>query len=191
MDFFYQFEVPKAIEIKNCSNLCLHDGAFAGLNRLTSLSIEKSDLTDAPQLHGASRALTYFSLKQNYITSIPINYFIHFKRLKKLYLEQNIIKEIPNITPLINSLVLLSLTNNHIFDLGKRHFSVTYKMLEEIRLGHNQLLSIDFVGLIKKCPQIEHIQVHSNFITELPNLAELEVSGTQDIYLNAMNNPYR
>ena len=73
----------------SCGMETVHNCAFYGLYNVSSLSIIKSKLTEAPGLHLLKTSLTFLSLFQNQILYLPLDYFSGFKKLESLNLSRN------------------------------------------------------------------------------------------------------
>lgn len=122
----------------------IEDGAFSTLENLVSFYLRDNLLTELrAEVWGEEIDLVFFNLNNNRLTSIP-RFPERAPRIKYLYLENNLITEIPDdaYTFSYENITNIDLSGNGIQTLSATPFS-RLTNLDILRVNNNDILSID------------------------------------------------
>ena len=158
--------------------------AFCGLSRFSLLNMENNELTSAPPLCPVKCVLKFLVLGNNKISTISKNYLRGFKSLKTLYLDNNNIILLPDITRVKQSVAVVSAVNNYVATLEAFQTFNIFKQLHHIDLGRNNIRSINF-SLLRHMPKLTDLDLYSNKITHIDDFRSFYDRG---IYLGG--NPW-
>ena len=120
-----------------------------------------------PPLNPIKNSLKKLVLDYNNISRVPHGYFLGFKKLRMLCMCCNILQQVPDITPLHNTINYLCLGENNIMSISGVLNETTYLQLQYINLGANVIRIFDS-GMMSFWPAMTTLLLTSNHITHLP-----------------------
>ena len=146
-------------------------------------------LMSMPPLTPVKNTLKKLKLDYNDISRVPQGYFLGFKKLQKLSMCCNILRQVPDITPLHNTIGYLSLGGNKIMSLSGALNGTTYRQLHYISLGANFIKIFDS-GMMSFWPVVNTLSLTKNHIVHLPiSYPEINCSVGRSSSLNFAGNP--
>ena len=169
---------------------CQFDGILEFLNQYESLRIlqvRSSGLTKIPSVNGSRSTLYELNLNENAISSVPINYFLGFNVLKRVYLTGNNIVTLSNFGQNIH-ITSLYLSDNNITFIDADTF-VGFCCLTYLSLSRNKLTVLAF-----DIPHsIRYLYLRENLIMHIEPAVLQENTGLTHLrlYSNPMICDYR
>ncbi|KAI2805269.1 B3/4 domain [Blomia tropicalis] len=157
-DLVYGINSLNFLEITNTLTLKSISSNIIKLANLTNLVLQGNKLTTIPVEIGSLVKLKCIDLSRNELTSLPENFFVKLTNLQTLNLEQNNLKSLPDMSTLIN-LIVLKFGSNSIDQFPSSLCNKIYKKpdnasspvpvyeggaihLSELFASHNQIDSI-------------------------------------------------
>ena len=146
----------------------INDYAFAGLNKLTSLTLNYCGLNYVPPLGPVKGNLEILHLSFNSLIVIPADYFCGFARLRFVSLDYNKLLAVPNITPL--KATLLELDGNQILSFGPFLTNTTFPRLRHLSVISNKITYLSR-GMISCWPKLIRLYLSKNLLKSLEDLS--------------------
>ncbi|CAL4065426.1 unnamed protein product [Meganyctiphanes norvegica] len=158
----------------------LHGDAFTNLPSLKGLILkEVRHLEEFPSLNGTGN-LEHLRIDRAALKFIPKNLCQYTPKLKSLFVHNNDIQEVPELTE-CRQLKLIDMSNNAMTSLGHGSFS-EMSQLRDLLLSHNQIAYIPhdaFLGL----KDLQILNLEFNQITEIQPGTFEPLVGLKDINL--------
>lgn len=134
--------------------------AFPNLDSLTATSVDLKRIDDVA-LKQCSK-LTFVSFFNNFLESIPTDFFKYNPHLTSFIFQKNLLKKFePTILIDLPKLTGFSLSENYINDLSFDEFPYLYK-LEKLYLYRNELNDLNVFKMAKKFPNLKEIYLDDN-----------------------------
>nr|QBP05244.1 toll-like receptor 22c [Boleophthalmus pectinirostris] len=153
------------------------------MRKLSNLQIQKStDFSIKSSLFQMCKKVNKMDLQENKIKQIENGSFAHFDYLKELSLSKNSLPSVPFATRNIHKLRKLKLAFNQITELGCQDFSGLTN-LKELDLQGNHISALSncsFVGLL----QLEILKLQENALLELGTAFQNSLSNLKVLYFN-------
>lgn len=134
------------------------------LTSLTTLRLEKNQLTSLPSTINQWTSLKHLNLGENTLTSLPEN-ITNMPSLEVLYLNNNELESIPETINNLTKLTLLAVGNNKLTEFPKNVDQIL--TLEELSIDHNQLTSVP--DSISNLTKLEYLYLSHNQLTSVPD----------------------
>ena len=150
----------------------MEDDAFEGLNSLRVLLLHSNNLTVAPSLQHI-RHITYLRLNNNRNANLPRAYFTGCVYLTGLNLASNYLVSLPDMTPVSQSLRVLSLSANRLMYLDALG-NKKWPNLRTLTLGRNSIMDLN-INSIENKKSLEFISLFRNELHTLPDLRQLRM----------------
>ena len=163
-------------------------GALLGLMNLKKLILIKCKLNYMPNVYEKSKkAVKVLNLRNNDINYINESYFTGFTNLTHLYLDENLIKSVPIITPL-TKLILFGIASNVLEDMSVL-YTISLPHLKEIHLNNNNITSLS-LKIIDNYPNLYAVDLQHNCISYIQPLDLPEKKPGKRPFLRLYGNPW-
>ena len=141
--------------------------AFVGIPNLRELSFINARLRVMPPVNTLKSSLEKLIIRFNHISSASRSYFIGFKKLCVLDLQDNELKQIPDITPLQHTIIKVYSNSNKIQSISGILIGTTYPLLKSIGLSGNDIKTFN-ADMLLFWPLLTFLDLSDNCIVKLP-----------------------
>ena len=122
----------------------------------------------APPLGPLKPTLNVLHMTSNAISWIDEDYFVGFKRLREIHLNNNRLQTLPCLTSLQTTLQELRLSNNRLENVDGMQISGTFIMLKHLVLSGNNIISFN-TSMLRNMPILSTLGLQKNRLKTLPD----------------------
>ena len=157
------------------------------IKQLKFLTMKRCHLREAPSLRYAAASLRELNLNDNFITSLPMDYFQGCVRLHSVFLGNNYLTSLPEISCVHTTLKSIFFHGNMISGISAI-YKVNFPKLRKIIVCENAIAYFNFTAISTKWPVLETLDLSRNNMTWMDDVRREEMD--TECMLLLKNNPW-